>query len=226
MHYRRRCRMVAPCCGEVFWCRHCHNELKTADEWVRPRARRHTRSCSLNHPQNLALGCRAGKKPKTLKTLKPEPSPWALRACRTRPSGTSWTARRCVSWSARCAACGRPPGWRARGAAWRSARTRACAAASSTTTCASSSSTATRAASAAWAAAPTSSTAPPAAAATRPRWRRAPGARAALWSQCLSACAVRARSRVVELALQEPCSRSTLLGGSWFHRKPEHLHFS
>ena len=36
MHYRRRCRMVAPCCGEVFWCRHCHNEVKTANEWVRP----------------------------------------------------------------------------------------------------------------------------------------------------------------------------------------------
>ena len=35
MHYRRRCRMVAPCCGEVFWCRHCHNEVKTANEWVR-----------------------------------------------------------------------------------------------------------------------------------------------------------------------------------------------
>ena len=35
-HYRRRCRMVAPCCGEVFWCRHCHNEAKNANEWVRP----------------------------------------------------------------------------------------------------------------------------------------------------------------------------------------------
>lgn len=33
-HYRRRCRMVAPCCGEVFWCRHCHNEAKTTNEWV------------------------------------------------------------------------------------------------------------------------------------------------------------------------------------------------
>ncbi|KAK9827252.1 hypothetical protein WJX81_003160 [Elliptochloris bilobata] len=33
VHYRRRCRMVAPCCGEVFWCRHCHNEVKTANEW-------------------------------------------------------------------------------------------------------------------------------------------------------------------------------------------------
>jgi len=27
-HYRRRCRIVAPCCGEAFWCRHCHNEAK------------------------------------------------------------------------------------------------------------------------------------------------------------------------------------------------------
>ena len=25
-HYRRGCRLVAPCCGgEAFWCRHCHN---------------------------------------------------------------------------------------------------------------------------------------------------------------------------------------------------------
>ena len=34
-HYRRRCKLVAPCCGEVFWCRHCHNEVKAANEWVR-----------------------------------------------------------------------------------------------------------------------------------------------------------------------------------------------
>ena len=34
MHYRRRCRLVAPCCGEVFWCRHCHNEAKSQDEMV------------------------------------------------------------------------------------------------------------------------------------------------------------------------------------------------
>ncbi|KAM7275259.1 hypothetical protein ACFE04_017125 [Oxalis oulophora] len=27
-HYRRRCRIKAPCCGEVFDCRHCHNEAK------------------------------------------------------------------------------------------------------------------------------------------------------------------------------------------------------
>ncbi|CAI0444513.1 unnamed protein product [Linum tenue] len=25
-HYRRRCRIRAPCCNEVFTCRHCHNE--------------------------------------------------------------------------------------------------------------------------------------------------------------------------------------------------------
>lgn len=25
-HYRRRCRIRAPCCNEVYSCRHCHNE--------------------------------------------------------------------------------------------------------------------------------------------------------------------------------------------------------
>ena len=25
-HYSRRVKIVAPCCGEVFWCRHCHND--------------------------------------------------------------------------------------------------------------------------------------------------------------------------------------------------------
>ncbi|XP_010421090.1 PREDICTED: E3 ubiquitin-protein ligase MIEL1-like [Camelina sativa] len=27
-HYRRRCKIRAPCCDEVFDCRHCHNEAK------------------------------------------------------------------------------------------------------------------------------------------------------------------------------------------------------
>jgi len=27
-HYRRRCHIKAPCCSEVFDCRHCHNEAK------------------------------------------------------------------------------------------------------------------------------------------------------------------------------------------------------
>lgn len=34
-HYRRRCKLVAPCCGEVFACRHCHNDEKQAGESVR-----------------------------------------------------------------------------------------------------------------------------------------------------------------------------------------------
>ena len=38
-HYRRRCKLVAPCCGEAFWCRHCHNERTAAGEW--DPARRH-----------------------------------------------------------------------------------------------------------------------------------------------------------------------------------------
>ncbi|KAK3189796.1 hypothetical protein Dsin_029357 [Dipteronia sinensis] len=25
-HYRRRCKIRAPCCNEMFECRHCHNE--------------------------------------------------------------------------------------------------------------------------------------------------------------------------------------------------------
>ena len=32
-HYRRRCKLVAPCCDEAFWCRHCHNERTAAGEW-------------------------------------------------------------------------------------------------------------------------------------------------------------------------------------------------
>ncbi|KAA3480989.1 RING finger and CHY zinc finger domain-containing protein 1 [Gossypium australe] len=28
-HYRRRCKIRAPCCNEVFWCRHCHNEASS-----------------------------------------------------------------------------------------------------------------------------------------------------------------------------------------------------
>ena len=31
-HYLRRCKLVAPCCNEVFWCRHCHNKIKNDDE--------------------------------------------------------------------------------------------------------------------------------------------------------------------------------------------------
>uniref|UniRef100_A0A2P2LGS5 CHY-type domain-containing protein n=1 Tax=Rhizophora mucronata TaxID=61149 RepID=A0A2P2LGS5_RHIMU len=36
-HYRRRCKIRAPCCNEIFSCRHCHNEaaslLKNPFDW-------------------------------------------------------------------------------------------------------------------------------------------------------------------------------------------------
>ncbi|KAK8990581.1 hypothetical protein V6N11_009273 [Hibiscus sabdariffa] len=31
-HYRRRCKIRAPCCNEIFSCRHCHNEAKNSIE--------------------------------------------------------------------------------------------------------------------------------------------------------------------------------------------------
>ncbi|KAL6842331.1 hypothetical protein ACP4OV_027758 [Aristida adscensionis] len=31
-HYTRGCKILAPCCGEVFGCRHCHNEAKNSYE--------------------------------------------------------------------------------------------------------------------------------------------------------------------------------------------------
>lgn len=34
-HYRRRVKFVAPCCGMICWCRHCHDEEKNRDEPVR-----------------------------------------------------------------------------------------------------------------------------------------------------------------------------------------------
>lgn len=34
-HYRRRVKFVAPCCGLICWCRHCHDEEKNRDEPVR-----------------------------------------------------------------------------------------------------------------------------------------------------------------------------------------------
>ncbi|CDJ38348.1 zinc finger (CHY type) protein, putative [Eimeria tenella] len=30
-HYRRKCKVVAPCCKEIYWCRHCHNEAYEMD---------------------------------------------------------------------------------------------------------------------------------------------------------------------------------------------------
>jgi len=35
VHYRRKCEIRAPCCGEVFDCRHCHNEAKVrTSHWI------------------------------------------------------------------------------------------------------------------------------------------------------------------------------------------------
>ncbi|KAL2328545.1 hypothetical protein Fmac_021972 [Flemingia macrophylla] len=31
-HYKRRCKIRAPCCDEVFQCRHCHNESKNSEK--------------------------------------------------------------------------------------------------------------------------------------------------------------------------------------------------
>ncbi|KAG8500974.1 hypothetical protein CXB51_003072 [Gossypium anomalum] len=31
-HYRRRCKIRAPCCDEIFDCRHCHNDAKNSIE--------------------------------------------------------------------------------------------------------------------------------------------------------------------------------------------------
>lgn len=35
-HYERNCKIIAPCCNEAFWCRHCHNEAK-ADSQKNPK---------------------------------------------------------------------------------------------------------------------------------------------------------------------------------------------
>lgn len=66
-HYRRRCRLVAPCCGgEAFWCRHCHNAAK--DDGEQDPSKRHALDrrtvaevicalCDLRQP--VAEACRA-----------------------------------------------------------------------------------------------------------------------------------------------------------------------
>jgi hypothetical protein len=33
-HYKRRCKLVAPCCDAVVWCRHCHNHIANENEPV------------------------------------------------------------------------------------------------------------------------------------------------------------------------------------------------
>ncbi|GMH32753.1 hypothetical protein BSKO_00587 [Bryopsis sp. KO-2023] len=31
-HYQRKCKLVAPCCGKTYWCRHCHNQENAESE--------------------------------------------------------------------------------------------------------------------------------------------------------------------------------------------------
>ncbi|KAF6988862.1 hypothetical protein CFC21_006295 [Triticum aestivum] len=63
-HYTRRCRIRAPCCGEVFGCRHCHNQAKNSlevDLLDRHEIPRHEISkviCSLcNKEQDVQQNC-------------------------------------------------------------------------------------------------------------------------------------------------------------------------
>lgn len=63
-HYRRRCKIIAPCCGEIFDCRHCHNEAKNSleiDVQHRHDVPRHEVEkvvCSLcNTEQNVQQNC-------------------------------------------------------------------------------------------------------------------------------------------------------------------------
>ncbi|KAJ1298813.1 hypothetical protein BS78_01G482300 [Paspalum vaginatum] len=64
VHYRRKCKIRAPCCGEVFDCRHCHNEAKDSlkigvhDRHVVPRHEIKLVICSLcNEEQDVQQDC-------------------------------------------------------------------------------------------------------------------------------------------------------------------------
>ncbi|CAK9049850.1 unnamed protein product [Durusdinium trenchii] len=61
-HYRRRCKIVSPCCGQVYWCRHCHNEAASSSSWPHEinRAQIVEVICQLcNHQQKPAQSCDA-----------------------------------------------------------------------------------------------------------------------------------------------------------------------
>ncbi|RLN16885.1 hypothetical protein C2845_PM02G12630 [Panicum miliaceum] len=57
-HYRRGCRVVAPCCGEVFGCRHCHNDAKNSLE-VDPRDRHEIPRHEIKKVQQNCSNCGA-----------------------------------------------------------------------------------------------------------------------------------------------------------------------
>jgi hypothetical protein len=60
-HYRRRCKLVAPCCGEVFWCRHCHNDAKNERETDAKKAHQLGRTAVLE----VVCGCCGERQPVT-----------------------------------------------------------------------------------------------------------------------------------------------------------------
>ncbi|KAK3150469.1 hypothetical protein QOZ80_3AG0233570 [Eleusine coracana subsp. coracana] len=64
VHYRRKCKIRAPCCGEVFDCRHCHNQAKdslevnVSDRHEVPRHEIKLVICSVcNKEQNVQQDC-------------------------------------------------------------------------------------------------------------------------------------------------------------------------
>ncbi|NDW60173.1 hypothetical protein G0P98_27355, partial [Yangia sp. PrR004] len=57
-HYRRGCAVVAPCCGEVFACRHCHNDAKNSLE-VDPRDRHEIPRHEIEKVQKNCSNCGA-----------------------------------------------------------------------------------------------------------------------------------------------------------------------
>ncbi|POO01786.1 43kDa postsynaptic protein [Trema orientale] len=55
-HYRRRCKIRAPCCDEIFDCRHCHNESKNSLE-VDPQDRHDIPRHDLKRVQQHCIQC-------------------------------------------------------------------------------------------------------------------------------------------------------------------------
>ncbi|XP_043815502.1 E3 ubiquitin-protein ligase RZFP34 isoform X2 [Manihot esculenta] len=55
-HYRRRCKIRAPCCDEIFDCRHCHNESKNSME-VNPLDRHDVPRHELKRIQQYCIQC-------------------------------------------------------------------------------------------------------------------------------------------------------------------------
>ena len=57
-HYKRRCKFVTPCCdGEVFWCRHCHDEVKHDGARVDPKLAHQLERRDVQEVVCAAIGC-------------------------------------------------------------------------------------------------------------------------------------------------------------------------